>query len=1167
MKKSYICSSCLCNIVAHPQTLIPALDLVSASAFSTTAAKHEAENATSTSASPVPDTSSAKSAEPTTESGKPSKVSTPRPGKHRRLAKKQSALALSKSTTTISALRKSMLAETAAVIPSPSSSAAESKKKDANVTAEKDGLKKSAGKSAKEAKEETTPSDSSKSAVAKKKKAKAGSKVSGKAEEAKEESKPESETKPSKAKPATGKKVSKLRSSKPSMKRKEKTFKGITRIMSKDIPIQRVLSHDRAGEAAQESAKTAAMQGDSPDTVWQAVSSLAKEVGHESEEAGSGTPPHTRRTLVELIQGGKLSGTQRMEAIKLLRRLLVQQAAAPSKSRSGERDLKSALLGRGSSPDGTDGGFGKMGRGPRRRNQIARDPPGPLEISKSTTEYEIKTVNPDNLELVPLESDGIEVPKLAYGLDRVLFNPGVYHLQDPRSRVFNFDPYLQTIMPVHEFDFNALKQYITSSRDKTLLGKTREKGKKYTGSTSSMTAALAHFHFLLSQWRPVNTGNLSKMFPVDFDSFTLLQRAPSAVFLRHKDGVYAIDADKQYDTANILMMLGKSMEKLLTLSTDEFEKYRRINSDQISEEERNAAESFHYTTMGDFLMRSQLDAYDPRLPGTGMFDLKTRAVISVRMDADQYEVGRGYQIRSRHGEWESYEREYYDMIRAAFLKYSLQVRMGRMDGIFVAFHNTERIFGFQYISLPEMDFALHGTDDTKLGDNEFKLSLELLNRALDRATAKFPGKSLRLHFETRDGVVPFMYIFAEPVEEEKIEKIQSTNKAKIEAFERKILGLSDKELSDEDRKAEWDNLRAEVEDIMEMDEQGPAETEEARESSVSEQEPDVDAESAGAVAAEELDVEEQDVEKGSNGKAEVEAVSEEELQEMEKIVSDTSEDVKEQDGEDALAEEEIVSSDAENIKGKETEALEEIEEKEPVSEAIEDSGAAATEAAKDSAVETVDAETSATSAPEQDSVIFEDGNSEVVENEEPDNTRASRKVLGMTLTIRNRVDGEYVERPRDGSKWEVEYALEEIANEKAMGLYQALLMRRKKALVKEVDLKRDAFNDKFIETIKMLSQRGRMWRTEQDRKEAQMPIKMLFPPKDGEVVRHPTRDIFKYDEDVKESEEAKVEVVEESQAEEANTTSTPATDSESESSPKQGETKPEGSSSEEPKTQ
>ena len=318
-------------------------------------------------------------------------------------------------------------------------------------------------------------------------------------------------------------------------------------------------------------------------------------------------------------------------------------------------------------------------------------------------------------------------------------SPGVYHIQDPRSRVYNFDPYLQKIMPVVEFDFDALKGYITSSRDETLDAIAREHGKRYIGSSSSMTGILAHFHYLLSQWRKIHTHMLSSEFPAKASAnFTLLQCAPNAIFLRWKNGHYAIDADKEFSSANILMMLGKSMEKLLTLSKDDFEKYRKSNPDRVPPEERNAPESYHYSTMGDFLMRSQLDAHDPRLPGTGMFDLKTRAVVAVRMHTQQYEKGMDYEIKTRHGAWESYEREYFDMIRAAFLKYSLQVRMGRMDGIFVAFHNTQRIFGFQYISSAEMDAALHGQWDVALGDQEFKLSLDLLNKVLDRATKKYP---------------------------------------------------------------------------------------------------------------------------------------------------------------------------------------------------------------------------------------------------------------------------------------------------------------------------------------------------------------------------------------------------------------------------------------------
>lgn len=420
-----------------------------------------------------------------------------------------------------------------------------------------------------------------------------------------------------------------------------------------------------------------------------------------------------------------------------------------------------------------------------------------LAVHKSP--YRVSKVDSRSLGLTPVEENQRPVPRLHYGLDRALFNPGVYHLQDPRSRVFNFDPYLASIMPLQEFDFNALKQYVTSSKDPTLISMAAKHKMKYSGSTSSMTSMLSHFHFLLSGWRPINAAHTTRSFTPESMSFTRITRGPAATFLHWKDGTYAIDADKEFDTANILSMLGKSMEKLLTLSKEDFEKYRVTRSHELTEEERNDPESFHYTTFGDFMMRSQLDAYDPRLPGTGMFDLKTRAVVSIRMDAQDFQRGLGYEIRHRFGQWESFEREYFDMIRSAFLKYSLQVRMGRMDGIYVAFHNTQRIFGFQYISVNEMDVALHGTDDTTLGDREFKLSLHLLNAVLDKATERFPGRSLRLHIETRPSeAAPFMYIFATPVTPEEIAEVQDAGKESVEAFERNILGIAARESSEND---------------------------------------------------------------------------------------------------------------------------------------------------------------------------------------------------------------------------------------------------------------------------------------------------------------------------------------------------------------------------------
>ena len=72
----------------------------------------------------------------------------------------------------------------------------------------------------------------------------------------------------------------------------------------------------------------------------------------------------------------------------------------------------------------------------------------------------------------------------------------------------------------------------------------------------------------------------------------------------------------------------------------------------------------------------------------------------------------------------SFEEEYYDMIRAAFLEYSFQARIGNMSGIFVAYHNVARIFGFQYISLEEIDLCLFGREGA--GERVFSRCVHLL---------------------------------------------------------------------------------------------------------------------------------------------------------------------------------------------------------------------------------------------------------------------------------------------------------------------------------------------------------------------------------------------------------------------------------------------------------
>lgn len=61
-----------------------------------------------------------------------------------------------------------------------------------------------------------------------------------------------------------------------------------------------------------------------------------------------------------------------------------------------------------------------------------------------------------------------------------------------------------------------------------------------------------------------------------------------------------------------------------------------------------------------------------------------------------------------------------------------------MDGVFVAYHNTSRMFGFQYVPLKEMDERLFGSYEA--GERVFKACLGFLEIVADNVTACFPGQ-------------------------------------------------------------------------------------------------------------------------------------------------------------------------------------------------------------------------------------------------------------------------------------------------------------------------------------------------------------------------------------------------------------------------------------------
>ncbi|KDQ62374.1 hypothetical protein JAAARDRAFT_149198 [Jaapia argillacea MUCL 33604] len=367
------------------------------------------------------------------------------------------------------------------------------------------------------------------------------------------------------------------------------------------------------------------------------------------------------------------------------------------------------------------------------------------------------------LEDVDSPSEHREIARLDHGLDRVLFNPGVHWLQDPRSQVYNYSPWLQKIPNVSEFAFERIVGFIKSSEDTDLYTLAKRENRTFVGSTSSLTGLMSHIYFLISGDRDVDLSSLSRNFALEPSSFTPGQRMPVSVRLNYKDGVYAFDSTSDVPGAsekNILTWLGTMLEKFLTTSPEEFTKLLRSTpATEVDSDPRR--EAYRYAKSPNFIMRSQLDCVDPRLPGTGVFDLKTRSAISIRMDTLNYEESSGYMIKSLQGPMESFEKEYYDLIRSAFLKYSFQARIGNMDGILIAYHNTARIFGFQYVPLAEMDERLFGGEGR--GDRVFDKCVSLLEVLASEIIQCFPGQSVQCMAETREGK-GVMNVFVEPVE-------------------------------------------------------------------------------------------------------------------------------------------------------------------------------------------------------------------------------------------------------------------------------------------------------------------------------------------------------------------------------------------------------------------
>ena len=176
-----------------------------------------------------------------------------------------------------------------------------------------------------------------------------------------------------------------------------------------------------------------------------------------------------------------------------------------------------------------------------------------------------------------------------------------------------------------------------------------------------------------------------------------------------------------------------------------------------------AEDTYNFLKVGNYMLRSQLDCYDPEV---GVFDLKSRATNPIRIYADDDpSMHLGYKLTRLMGPTNSFEREYYDMSRSAFLRNIFQVRIGDMAGIFVAYHNTQEVFGFEHLTLEDMEQCIFQSQ--RMADLTFDITLKLLDKILLLATSSFQATdTLRVMLKTQQQLDSgtSMYIFVEKVE-------------------------------------------------------------------------------------------------------------------------------------------------------------------------------------------------------------------------------------------------------------------------------------------------------------------------------------------------------------------------------------------------------------------
>ncbi|EGC31379.1 hypothetical protein DICPUDRAFT_156776 [Dictyostelium purpureum] len=356
----------------------------------------------------------------------------------------------------------------------------------------------------------------------------------------------------------------------------------------------------------------------------------------------------------------------------------------------------------------------------------------PYAVDK--TRYQELDFSKNKLEVVK-KYNFDKIPKLQHGLERVITQRGL-HLVNDSSGKPAFTPFLSNI---HDFDEIKLHStYMIPSEDQKLIEITEENKCTYFSSTSSITAFLTHLYLAVSKSKAPPSSMYSSSLTDLSGSFIPSVLKPSSIHLIPvKDNIWSIDNNSgNAEKSNVILMnLGHSMEKMLTLPEDEFNS--KILKSNNPGDPVEFPDSYIYSKFDKIIYRSQIDCISDNLPeDRNTFDLKTRATNAIRMNVSETNNFISHHINRLFNCNNSFEREYLDLSRSGGIKYALQAKLGHMAGIFICYHNTRKIFGSEYIDLKELEKSIFWTNH--MADVNFNLTNQLLQNVLDHITKDLP---------------------------------------------------------------------------------------------------------------------------------------------------------------------------------------------------------------------------------------------------------------------------------------------------------------------------------------------------------------------------------------------------------------------------------------------